>query len=125
MQLEASSLGRIAHTVKIDPDLNASITTRADHTMCIKYPTGDSLVLWPDGSRTTSRSDGTWVVEAEGLPCVRGGPDSMSCQVAMHASMTWHAKDTAIDIQHDVGDIIVAAKGIVSSCAFPIDPQST
>lgn len=80
-------------------------------------------MLWPDGSRTTTYSDGTWTVEAEGIPCVSGGPSHMSCQIAMDTTLTWHAASTAIEVQQAAGALLVAAKGVVCSCMFPATMQ--
>eukprot|EP00892_Ulva_mutabilis_P004764 jgi/Ulvmu1/265/UM001_0269.1 len=117
--LEVYKLGRAARTVKVDPDMGAAITTRIDHTMCIKYPTGDTLVLWPDGSRTTVWSNGTWTVEAEDMPCVRGTPDGMTCQVTAGTHLAWTADTGAMVIEQDGGALLVAADGLVCASLVP------
>lgn len=124
-ELEACSLGRVAHTSKLDPDMKAGILTRSDHTMRIQYPTGDSLVLWPDGSRTTTMSDGSWVVEADGLPCVRGNPAHMRCQISMDTTLTWRAAGASIELDQGQGPILVAANGISCSSALLARAAST
>ena len=116
--LDVCALGRIPHTAKVDPDMGAAITTRADHTMHIRYPTGDSLVLWPDGSRTTVWSDGTWTVECEGIPCVRGGRGNMSCHVSMDTQITWNASAKVITLEQNKGPLVVAAEGLVCGCTI-------
>ena len=95
---DVEAMDHTPHTSNFDADVKATTTTRSDNTMHVSYQTGQSVVMWPDGSRTTNWGDGTWVVEIPGLPCVRGSLDNVSCEVAMDAQLVWHTNSDSISL---------------------------
>jgi hypothetical protein len=110
-------LQQVPHSVSIDAEIKAVTTTRADNTMHVSYHTGDSLVMWPDGCRTTNWSDGSWVVEFPGLPCVHGTPDKMLCEVAPDAELTWQRDSESVALeQRGVCNLFACPDGTFAGC---------
>jgi hypothetical protein len=117
---EVHELQRVPHSVSIDAEMKAVTTTRADNTMHVSYQTGESVVMWPDGSRTTNWSDGTWVVEIPGLPCVRGGPEKMLCEFMPEAQIAWHRDSESVTLkQAGVCSVLACPDGAFLGCALP------
>jgi hypothetical protein len=114
---DVHDLQQVPHSISIDTEIKAVTTTRADSTIHVAYHTGESLVMWPDGSRTTNWSDGTWVVEIPGLPCVHGKPDKMICEVAPDAEITWQRDSGSVALeQRGVCSVLACSDGAFAGC---------
>ena len=63
-----------------DPSTGSRVLVRDDHLMRISYPSGEQLLLAPDGTRLSRMAGGAWAVEFEGgsgtLPSVFGNTTS-------------------------------------------------
>lgn len=116
---DVHELEQVPHSVSIDAEVKAVTTTRDDNTMHISYQTGESVVMWQDGCRTTSWSDGSWVVEIPGLPCVHGRPDKMLCEVAPEAELAWHRDSAFITLkQGGVCSVLSCPDGTFAGCTI-------
>ena len=114
---DVQELKQLPHSVSIDAEVQAVTTTRADNTMHVSYKTGESVIMWPDGSRSTNWSDGSWVIEIPGLPCVHGSPDKMMCEIAPDAQLAWHRQSDSITLeQGGVCSILARADGSFAGC---------
>lgn len=119
---DVEAMDQIPYTSNFDADVKATTTTRADNTMHVSYQTGESVVMWPDGSRTTNWGDGTWVVEIPGLPCVRGSLDKVSCEVAVDAQLVWHKNSDSISlVQQGACGVFASPDGGFTACEVPPD----
>ena len=116
---EVHDLQQLPHSVSIDSEVKAVTTTRVDNTMHVSYQTGESVIMWPDGSRTTNWSGGSWVIEIPGLPCVHGTPDKLACEIAPDAELAWHRQSDSVTLeQGGVCSVLACSDGSFAGCMF-------
>jgi hypothetical protein len=102
-----------------DADIGAVVITRADQSQRIEYRTGDAIEMRPDGSRLILFADRTWLLEAEGLPAVRGSPSGVSCVIQAGVLLSWVAEGAIVALRQEGGVEIVCAGPVVSCGVRP------
>ena len=121
--VQAADAEAAQNVTAVDTDTGARVTVRADLSQRIEYTTGDAIEMRPDGSRTFIYANGEWLLEAPGLPPVRGSADGITCLLQPGATLQWRRDGGVLTLQQDDGVCAVACGHHVCCGALVLNLQ--